>query len=417
MYNRVGKYFLGVLGLKLTDGKKIRNFTMLLTMMYMVSYITRINYGAVIAEIALDLNILDSVASLAVTGSFITYGAGQVISGYMGDKIQPRILVFVGFMLTTMMNVLISFLSNPYIMTAVWSVNGFAQAFMWPPVVKLMTELLDGNNYKKTSVVVSYGASFGTIAAYFISSACVFFGSWRYMFLISGLLGLVMGIIWWKHCPVIDMTPAEKTAENTGKKALKLGFPFIILAVMPIIVLQGALRDGVQTWMPKFIINSFNLAGFKAILLTGLVLPLFAILCMRVTSKIYQNKITNELLCAGTMLSVGMVSAGILFAFNGFNPFVTAFFGAILTGSMHGVNMIMVCMVPPYFGKYGKISFISGVLNACTYIGSALSTYGFAKFSENCGWDKTILLWAAIALAGALICVTFGRGWRKFTKE
>ncbi len=80
--------------MKLTDGKKIRNLTLLLTAMYMVSYITRINYGAVIAEIALDLKILDSVASLAVTGSFITYGVGQVISGYMGDKIQPRILVF-----------------------------------------------------------------------------------------------------------------------------------------------------------------------------------------------------------------------------------------------------------------------------------------------------------------------------------
>lgn len=408
---------MGVLGLKITDGKKIRNFTLLLTMMYMVSYITRINYGAVIAEIALDLNILDSVASLAVTGSFITYGAGQVISGYMGDKFQPRILVFAGFLLTVLMNFLVSFLSNPYIMAAVWSVNGFAQAFMWPPVVKLMTELLDGNNYKKTSVVVSYGASFGTIAAYFISSACVFFGSWRYMFVVSALLGLFMAIVWWKNCPVIDMNSSNNITVDDSKKTVKLGFPFIVLAVMPIIVLQGALRDGVQTWMPKFIINSFNLAGFKAILLTGLVLPLFAILCMRVTSKLYQNKITNELLCAGTMLSVGMVSAAMLFAFNGFNPVVTAFFGAVLTGSMHGVNMIMVCMVPPYFGKYGKISLISGVLNACTYIGSAISTYGFAKFSEACGWDFTILLWAGIAFAGAAICVIFAKGWNRFSKQ
>ncbi len=315
------------------------------------------------------------------------------------------------------MNVLISFLSNPYIMTAVWSVNGFAQAFMWPPVVKLMTELLDGSNYKKTTVVVSYGASFGTIAAYFISSACVFFGSWRYMFVTSALLGLMMGIFWWKNCPVIDMKHSSDVSVDDGKKSIKLGFPFIVLAIMPIIVLQGALRDGVQTWMPKFIINSFGLEGFMAILLTGLVLPLFAILCMRVTSKIYQGKITNELLCAGTMLFVGMVSAGMLFAFNGFNPVVTAFFGAILTGSMHGVNMIVVCMVPPYFGKYGKISLISGVLNACTYIGSAISTYGFAKFSEYCGWNYTILLWASIAFAGFAICVVFAKGWHKFTRQ
>ena len=138
--------------MKPTDGKKIRNFTLLLTCMYMVSYITRINYGAVISEIATDVGGKD-LASLAVTGSFVTYGAGQLISGYMGDKIQARYLVFAGFLLTIAMNFTVSFLSNPIIMAVVWSVNGFAQAFMWPPVVKLMTEFLDGNNYKKTTVM------------------------------------------------------------------------------------------------------------------------------------------------------------------------------------------------------------------------------------------------------------------------
>lgn len=403
--------------MKLTDGKKIRNFTILLTAMYMVSYLTRINYGAVIAEIAADLNILKSVASLAVTGSFVTYGVGQLISGYMGDKIQARYLVFAGFVLTIAMNFAVSFLSNPYIMAVVWSVNGFAQAFMWPPVVKLMTELLDGNNYKKTSVIVSYGASFGTIAAYFISSLCVGVFSWRSMFVISAVIGIIMAVIWIKHCPLIDMNTESIIKTDVNVPKVKHGFPFIILAVMPIIVLQGALRDGVQTWMPEFIKNSFGIKGFLAILLVGLVLPLFAILCMRITSKLYQGKITNELLCAGTMLCVGMLSALALYKFNGFNPVVSSLFGAILTGCMHGVNMIMVCMVPPYFSKYGRVSLISGALNACTYVGSALSTYGIAKFSEIFGWDYTILLWAAIALAGVLICALTAKSWNKFSKQ
>ena len=84
---------------------------------------------------------------------------------------------------------------------------------------------------------------------------------------------------------------------------------------------------------------------------------------------------------------------------------------------MHGVNMIMVCMVPPYFGKFGRISFISGLLNACTYVGSAISTYGIAKFSESFGWNSTILLWAGIAFAGLAICVIFAKVWHKFTRQ
>ena len=410
--------------MKLTDSKKIRNFTILLTCMYMVSYITRINYGAVISEIATDVGGRD-LASLAVAGSFVTYGAGQLISGYMGDKIQARYLVFAGFLLTVAMNFTVSFLSEPYIMAVVWSVNGFAQAFMWPPVVKLMTEFLDGNNYKKTSVIVSYGASFGTMAAYFISSLCVGVSSWRSMFVVCAAIGLVMAFIWIKHCPLMDMK-GSSVQTNSDAPKVKFGFPFIILAVMPIIVLQGALRDGVQTWMPEFIISSFEQEGFVqegfslailAIFLTGLALPLFSILSMRVTSKLYQSKITNELLCAGTMLGIGMLSSCALFVCNGFNPVISTLFGAILTGCMHGVNMIMVCMVPPYFGKYGRISFISGLLNACTYVGSALSTYGIAKFSDSFGWNSTILLWAGIAFTGFAICVIFAKGWRNFTRQ
>lgn len=38
---------------ELTDGKKITNLTLLLTAMYMVSYITRINYGASFGTILL----------------------------------------------------------------------------------------------------------------------------------------------------------------------------------------------------------------------------------------------------------------------------------------------------------------------------------------------------------------------------
>lgn len=402
--------------MKLADGIKVRNFTLLLTVMYLVSYITRINYGAVVSEIVQAEGIMKSVASLAVTGSFITYGTGQLISGFMGDKIQPKILVLAGILVTVSMNLIISFLSNPYIMTAVWSVNGFAQAFMWPPIVKLMTELLNGNDYKKTSVVVSLGASFGTIAVYLFAPVCVAFSGWRAVFMVSAIAGIIMAFVWAKFCPTIDMSVTDTgTKQDEKVYTEKLGFPFIILAIMPVIAMQGALRDGVQTWMPSYIMETFNLQSFAAIL-TGVVLPIFSIISIRVTSNIYEKKITNEMTCAGTILGFGFFSAFMLWLFPNSNAAVSTILAALLTGSMHGVNMILVCMVPPYFKKYGRISFISGLLNSCTYVGSAISTYGIAKFSEVFGWNSTILLWAAIAFAGMTICLVISKRWRTFTE-
>jgi len=55
-------------------------------LVYFTSYITRINYGAVLAEVILDLGITKGEAGLAVTGCFIFYGLGQPIVGWLGDR-------------------------------------------------------------------------------------------------------------------------------------------------------------------------------------------------------------------------------------------------------------------------------------------------------------------------------------------
>lgn len=75
---------------------------------------------------------------------------------------------------------------------------------------------------------------------------------------------------------------------------------------------------------------------------------------------------------------------------------------------------MLVCMIPPYFKKYGNVSTASGIINACTYVGSAISTYGIAVLSDKIGWNFTVLIWALIAMFGTLICVFSAK---KFDKE
>ena len=87
---------------------------------------------------------------------------------------------------------------------------------------------------------------------------------------------------------------------------------------------------------------------------------------------------------------------------------------ALLVGCMHGVNLILVCMIPAHFSRFGKVSFISGLINSSTYIGAAISTYGIAVFTDEFGWTKTIILWSAVAFLGAFICIVLGKKWTRF---
>ena len=85
---------------------------------------------------------------------------------------------------------------------------------------------------------------------------------------------------------------------------------------------------------------------------------------------------------------------------------------ALLTGSMHGVNLMLICMVPPFFQRKGNISTVSGVLNSCTYVGSAISTYGIALLSDSAGWQVTAFIWFIIAALGAVVCTVCSRIWK-----
>jgi len=399
---------------KLQSKKQINLMAWLFAVTYLISYMTRINYGAIIAEMETATSFSRTLLSMALTGSFITYGIGQIIVGFLGDKFPPKRLISLGLIVTIIMNILIVLCKNPYQMCAVWCVNGFAQSFMWPPMVKMLTVNLTMGDYKNVATKVSWGSSFGSIAVYLFSPIIISLtGNWKFVFVVSAVCGLIMLFAWEKLC-VFDVKniKTESTAEVSEKGNIKHLFTPMMLFIMLAVITQGMLRDGVQTWMPSFIAETYGLSNEISIL-TGVVLPIFTIICLTLAKKLYQKQFTNPITCAAVFFIVGTLSALVIYTLNGLGAVFAVGGAAVLTGSMHGVNLMLICMVPAFFGKYGISSFASGVINACTYIGSAISSYGIAILSEKMGWSFTVLSWVMIAFIGAMICLSTKNSWAK----
>lgn len=392
--------------------KQTNGLVLLFAATYMISYIARINYGAIISEMQTATGFSKSLLSMSLTGSFITYGLGQVVSGICGDKISPKKLVLWGLLATVAMNLLIPVCADPYQMLIVWSINGFAQSFMWPPIIKIMTDVLPAAEYEKAVTKVSWGSSVGTILVYLLSPLLISLAGWRSVFVFSAALGIVMLFVWNKFATDVQtVQPREVTsAPKTGSL-----FTPLLLGVMVAIVLQGMLRDGVTTWMPSYIAEIYHLSNEISIL-TGVILPVFSILCFQVALLVYARKPDNPLVCATLFFFVGVIASVGMRLFDGQNAAVSVMLFALLTGCMHGVNLMLISMIPPYFQKTGKVSTVSGVLNACTYIGSAASTYGVAVLSEKLGWNYTVLIWLVIAACGTANCLICSKAWNRYRK-
>lgn len=402
-----------------TGKRKVTLMMILMFFIYFTSYITRNNFGAVLEGIRQAEGYTEAALGVVTAISFVTYGAGQLISGFMGDRIQPKVLLVSGLLLSCVMNFLIPFMPSTSAMCVLWGINGFAQAFMWPPLVKLMAGLFEKDKYDTAVVYASWGGMVGTIANYLISFAFVSLLNWKFVFYFSSIFGVIMAFLILSTCPKVELSIGKKslpTEPSVESKNNTKWFSLVVVLIMLCIVLQGSLRDGISTWMPTFISNEFNL-GDNIAILSGVLMPVLGIVSFVVASRLYATKFKNPLTCTSVFFIPATICSLILiipviFGVNiGAVPTIIAM--ALLTGCTHGINMMLVCMVPKYFAYTGKVSLISGILNAFTYIGSAISIYGYPLIEGAGGLGAVKIVWAVTAALGLTVCLLVSKPFKK----
>ncbi len=405
----------------LITGKRL---AWLLAYLYFTSYVTRINFAAVIQEVILDTGYEKSALSTILVCISVSYGLGQIINGRIGDRIMPQNLILIGLCAATAINLLFPLcaFSIP-LMCLLWTINGFAQAMMWPPMVKIMVNTMSELDYGSSVVIVSLGSSIGTVFVYLTSPLIIRFLGWKAVMLIAAGLGTASCLLWLavkNRCYNGELIIQESNTSSVEisqhfKLPRKARFPFALIALG--IVLQGMLRDGITSWMPTYLSENFGFDSDKSILLT-ISLALVSIASFTGVGVLYKKFFKNEVVCAAVLYTASVIFGVILlllFDVGGAVPAVLMM--ALITGCMHGINLMLVSHVPKRFRKHGNISTISGLVNSFTYVGAAAATYGIAKISELCGWKITVAIWLAIMVLGTLSCLFSSKKWSDFIKD
>ena len=117
------------------------------------------------------------------------------------------------------------------------------------------------------------------------------------------------------------------------------------------------------------------------------------------------------------IFGMALVSATALYFVNVFTSsvLISMLLMAVIVGCMHGINLMLIAIVPKSFAKYGKVSTMSGLLNSCTYRGAAAATSGFAAIAEATNsWTPTLFVWIIICAVGTAACMIAAPSWKKF---
>ena len=402
----------------------------LCSLVYFVSYFARKDFAAVMASMIADNIITKPQGGFIGMGLFIAYGTGQLVSGYLGDKLRPRTLLMAGLATTMLANLAMPFLPNTAWMIPVWAINGFAQAMLWPPIVRILADNLDHDRFVTANLIVTMAAHTATILLYLYVPLCLQFMSWEAVFFTaSAITGVTLVIFAISMLFVtLDRGVSTKKESQDTVQAPTQETSFLALfaraGIIPIfiaIIAMGFLRDGIESWLPTLYGEAFGRTASESILVSA-ILPVFSILSVTAIKLVHKTRLfSNESLGSAILFLAAAVLCVPLAVMINFEQtalrLVCLAIAALICGTMHAVNFLYISCLPGRFAAHGKAATASGFCNAFTYVGAAVSMYGIAAVTEWLGWSATAISWICVAALGMLFSLISLKKYTSFLKK
>lgn len=395
---------------------------------YFSTYIGRQNYSAVMAEIIASEGYLNQACGMVGTGFFICYGAGQLVSGFLGDRISPKWMIFTGLTGSAIANGIMSLLHSPQSMTIAWCINGLFQSMTWSPILRVFAEYLPAKEQKNACVNIATTYPAAVFLTYPLSSLMIYLWGWRSMFIFTcTFIGLV-AVLWLCLFSFLEkklefqrqqnhkelLSESSTTSEKSSSHSIPVCLVIAIFFICGSLIVQVALRDGVTSWVPSYLSNTYHVGTSVAIFATTL-LPAINLLGVYAANFIFRKWKKNEIQTSTILFAGSLIFLACLILTEGIHLVLSLIFFSLVTSCMMGINLMLVSFIPTNFLKWGRVSTVSGILNSTVYIGSSISTFGLGVVADLFGWSILIRFLCLFAAMGLVFCLCAIPGWKKFS--
>lgn len=426
------------------DGQ--RRILILSWMTYTLAYTLRVNIAVVIPALISERGYTLTEMGLVTSLYFITYMLGQLVNGYLGDRIGSKQLIVAGLIGSALCNLGVALAPGLGLTALCWAVNGIAQSMLWAPIMKTLSTWFARYQLERVSFIMSMSMIVGYAVSWGVSSFLVTSRNWQMAFYLpAGLVGLFVLVLlfFFQGAPasethndgVVDgaaapnagatRTPDAAAAGVSSAVALNnadAGVPdssaagkrpedlsireFFRLIQLPgllvIALLQGLIREGISVWFPTILQDSGKLSANKPVLIL-IIIPLVnfgGILLVRRVNRHVKGDSIRTLLIVFFMTA----SAALLL-----NIFLTQLFWlvvpsmVVLLALTYGLTPILTSVIPFQYAQYRRVALTTGVLDFAIYSGAAVSGLASGAIADFFSWNGVMLLWLAAAVLGLIL--------------
>lgn len=400
--------------------KRQRNQIILLCVVgYTISYLCRTNLSLALNDLIQLLSINKSQAGLITTMHFWAYAGGQLLSGFLCTKINPKYVAAFGMLFTAICNGCIGFSSNYALVVLLWMLNGLALAFFWPPILQISINWVSPKEYTLVSILLNLPTTVGYLISWSTLGVAHNFINWRWLFFIPAIISFAFLFVWLfkiqAHAPkqydsYRAVSPPAHEKHSRTKKAsttlLKsfLSVNFVCFAI--VVAIQGSIKESINLWAPTLIAD---LPAQKFSLLTSAftsLIPVFSTIGLLVTGWLLRHFSSQCNTPMVYLLLVGFIASVSMTLFNSNALFVVVCLG-ILLAVVYGVNTILTTLLPLQFSKNENSALLSSVFNFLSYTGAALGGTISGAVCDAWGWSSVYILWTILSTVSAIILIGY----------
>lgn len=181
-----------------------------------INYIDRANIGVAVPFIRKEYNLDPAVMGLILSGFFWTYALMQLPGGWLIDRFGARKTYTVAAIIMSVATLATGFVGGIASMVACRLLLGVGEAFCYPVNAKVTALWFRRSERGLPTGIWASGSRVGSAITLPLVAFIILHYGWREAFFITGIIGLVWGLIWY----IAYRDPADHTAVTPAELAM-----------------------------------------------------------------------------------------------------------------------------------------------------------------------------------------------------
>lgn len=371
---------------------------------YFVVYVARNALSAATPQM-LAAGYTEAYIGSASSLFFMFYAVGQLINGWIGDRIKAKWMITGGLVFAAIASVVFPYLETQLTLAMLlYALSGFFLSMIYAPMTKFIAENTEPIHAERCTVGLAFASFFGSPAAGILATLFI----WESVFVVSSLSMIVMAVM-----TVLCFTVFERRgmvhymARVRGEKSkgsVKELFSRQIVKYSLVSILTGIIRTSVVFWLPTYIVQYLHFSetqGTAIFTVCSLVISLTTFIAMFIYGRLGRDMDKTVLI-----MFIATAAFFLLTYFVPYPIFNIAFLVLAIMAA-NGAATILWSVYCLRLRDTGLVSSVTGYLDFLSYMAAAIANIIFANAVTAIGWGNLLLVWVGLGGLGIIIGLPF----------